>query len=115
VTSNSSVRGPDGQSEYRTLRLCSGGGGFEAIPRTERRLDLESVKRALDAASIPTIDARVMLIASFDPEVTISTAGRILIKTSDAALAQRTFERVIDVLPAEAPRDFPQRHRLRSG
>ncbi|MGB6501170.1 MAG: hypothetical protein WBG19_07215 [Thermoplasmata archaeon] len=98
-------------SSYRTLRLCSGGGGFEAIPRTDQRLDLPVVSEGLRAAGIEVVDARVMLIASFEAEATISASGRILIKTNDAALAQRVFERVVAALPTASLESPPRRPR----
>jgi hypothetical protein len=83
---------------YRKLRLCSTGGGFEAIPDPPRRIDLAAVRTALEAQHIPVVDARVMLIAGSDPEVTISQNGRLLFKTSDADAADRAFERYLTVL-----------------
>jgi len=77
---------------YRTLRLCSGGGGYEALPVARRHLDLAPVRRRLEAQGRHVVDARVMLIVSGTPEVTISSAGRVLIKTSDPTIAERTFE-----------------------
>jgi hypothetical protein len=44
------------------------------------------------------LDARVMLIASIGPEVTISRAGRLLFKTPDAAEAERAFARLRTIL-----------------
>ncbi|MGP8078817.1 MAG: hypothetical protein ACLQD8_00430 [Thermoplasmata archaeon] len=86
------------QERYRTLRLCSGGGGFEAIPRRPARIDLVRLRTRLTAAGIGAVDARVMLIAAFEAEVTISVGGRILIKTSEAALAEQLFDRVLSLL-----------------
>jgi hypothetical protein len=83
---------------YRTLRLCSSGGGFEAVPEPPRRLDLAKVRAALEQDGLTVVDARVMLIAGSDPEVTISRNGRLLFKTSDAALADRMFARLLPVL-----------------
>lgn len=79
---------------YRPLRLCSHGGGFEAIPSAPRTLDLGRVRSALESAGVPVLDARVMLIASMDPEVTISRSGRLLFKTADAELAETAFQRL---------------------
>ncbi len=76
---------------YRTLRLCASGGGFEALPETPRTVDLKRVRAALEAARVPVIDARVMLIATLEVEVTISRAGRLLFKTADPAAADRAF------------------------
>ena len=79
---------------YRRLQLCSGHGGYEALPETAVVLDLARAKAALENEGVPVIDARVMLIASFSPEVTISRAGRLLFKTQDASEAERAFERL---------------------
>jgi len=100
---------------YRTLRLCSGGGGFEAIRLSEGRLDLPTIRRKLEAGGIPTVDARVMLIATLEAEVTISVAGRVLIKTADPSLAARVFDRVHPFLSAEPDPARPGRSLSRSG
>ncbi len=83
---------------YRTLRLCSSGGGFEALPDPPRRLDLRRVRAALEGDGLSVVDARVMLIAGTDPEVTISQTGRLLFKTSDPKKADRTFARLLPVI-----------------
>jgi hypothetical protein len=91
---------------YRSLRLCSGGGGYEAIPDPGPPLDLARVRTALERAGIRVVDARVMLIVALDPEVTISRAGRLLFKTSDEAVANQAFERLrrwIDLPSAAGP------------
>ncbi len=79
---------------YRRLRVCSSGGGFEAVPNPPLRLDLATARRRLEAEGIAVVDARVMLIAGTDPETTISGNGRLLFKTRSAAAAERTFERL---------------------
>lgn len=86
---------PPSLPRYRTLELCSSGGGYEAVPFGEVRLDLERVRAALERAGVPVVDARVLLIASLAAETTISARGRILVKTADRALAQRVFETVL--------------------
>lgn len=86
---------------YRTLRLCSSGGGFEAIPDPPRQLDLARVRTVLESARVPVVDARVMLIASLETEVTISRSGRLLFKTRDASAADRAFERLRPILEAD--------------
>jgi hypothetical protein len=90
---------------YRTLRLCSNGGGFEAIPDPPRRLDLGRVRTALELQGILFVDARVMLIAGSDPEVTISQNGRLLFKTSDPAAADRAFARFLPVVESSTRSD----------
>ena len=83
---------------YRTLRLCSSGGGFEAVPDPPRRLDLRQVRAALEKDGLRVVDARVMLIAGSDPEVTISQNGRLLFKTADSKTADRAFARLLPVI-----------------
>lgn len=79
---------------YRRLRLCSNNGGYEAIPEPPRSIDLSVARALLEKEGIAVVDARVMLIAALDPEVTISRAGRLLFKTRDAAAAERAFEQL---------------------
>lgn len=79
---------------YRQLRLCSGGGGFEALPDPGTRLDLDRAARILRSQRIAVTEARVLLIVSLEPEVTISRSGRLLFKTTDSATAARAFDRL---------------------
>jgi len=87
---------------YREVRLCSGSGGFEAIPDRPRELDLTAVRKALEAARIPTLDARVMLLATLPPEVTISRSGRLMFKTADERLARQALQRLLALTDLEA-------------
>jgi len=93
---------PPGGSPYRHLRICSGGGGFEAIPVRPVRLDLPEVRRQLELRRVPVVDARVMLIATWEIEVTLSQAGRILFKTRDEAAAARAFGRLLPLIEPTA-------------
>lgn len=79
---------------YYSLRLCAGGGAFEAVPAPRLALDLRQVKDALMAHDISVVDARVMLIAQFEREVTLSRDGRVLIKTRDGTEATAIFDRL---------------------
>lgn len=81
-------------SAYRKLRLCSNSGGFEAIPDPPLQLDLAAARRTLEGVGVAVVDARVMLVAALDPEVTISRSGRLLFKTRDPAQAERAFQRL---------------------
>ncbi|HYB78869.1 MAG TPA: hypothetical protein VEG66_03800 [Thermoplasmata archaeon] len=92
---------------YRRLRLCSNRGGYEAIAEPAHPIDLVGAKARFEAVGIPVIDARVMLIAHLDSEVTISRAGRLLFKTQDPRLAERTFERLRSILELPAMEDAP--------
>lgn len=84
---------------YRSLRICSGGGGLEALPDPPRTLDLPSIRCALEAQGIDVVDARVMLIAAMDPEVTISRSGRLLFKTSQEKRAKELLDRLLLLPP----------------
>jgi len=79
---------------YSTLRLCSGRAAYEAVPYPRLSLDLGRVRRQLELEGVPVTDARVMLIARFEREVTIARDGRLLIKSTDATEADRLFARV---------------------
>ncbi len=90
---------------YYSLRLCAGGGAFEAIPAPRLSLDLGKARTALETARVPVIDARVMLILQLDREVTLSRDGRVLIKTRDPEQAASIFARLGRLLdlPALGP------------
>jgi hypothetical protein len=97
---------------YRRLRLCSNSGGYEAIPEPSLHLDLAKARGRLEQEGIAVVDARVMLVAAMDPEVTISRTGRLLFKTRDAAAADRAFERLrrlLDLPGATVERMIPSR------
>jgi hypothetical protein len=88
---------------YRQLRLCSNGGGLEAIPERSRPLDLPAVRRSLERSGVAVVDARVMLIVGLDPEVTVSRSGRLLFKTRDVRAAERALEQLKSHLGAASP------------
>lgn len=83
---------------YYTLKLCSGRGSFEATPRPRAPIDLAEARRRLEAEGVAVVDARVMLIARLDCEVTVSRDGRLLLKSPDADVAERTFARLRSIL-----------------
>jgi hypothetical protein len=83
---------------YRTLRLCSSRGAFEAIPDPPMRLNLAEACHRFAAKGTEVVDARVMLIVRMEHEVTVSRDGRILVKTQDKAAANRIFRQVVDIL-----------------
>lgn len=96
---------------YRKLQLCSNSGAYEAIPEPPRPLDLAATRRKLEREGIAVVDARVILIAALDPEVTISRNGRLLFKTRDAEAAERAFERLRSMLDLPCPQDAPRASR----
>jgi len=83
---------------YRTLRLCTSGGGFEAVPDPPRKLDLARIRTSLEHDGVSVVDARVMLIAALGSETTISRTGRVLIKTADPRVAERVFQQLRPLL-----------------
>ncbi len=90
---------------YSALKLCSGRGSFEAVPRPRLALDLGSLAERFRAARIPVTDARVMLLLTLEAEATLSRDGRVLIKSADPIVAARVFERLREV--ADLPRAEP--------
>lgn len=94
---------------YYTLRLCSGRGGYEAVPRPKLALDLAEARQRLEAMGIPVTDARVMLIARMASEVTLSRDGRVLIKSDDAGAASRVFDELRSILSLPEVVDEPPR------
>lgn len=98
---------------YRTLKVCANRGGYEAIPEPARPLDLAEVRHRLERAGIAVVDARVMLIAALEVEVTIGRSGRILFKTADAVVAGQTFDRLRTLL--ELPSAADSRSPVRPG
>lgn len=102
------VTGKSGR--YRGLRLCSNGGGYEAIPDPPRPLDLVRIRHRLEREGVAVVDARVMLIVGLDPEVTVSRNGRLLFKTRDVAEAEKAFDRLRRILaspPGEGDSQSP--------
>lgn len=77
---------------YAPVRICSGRGGYEAVPESPAHLDLARVARTLASSGLAVTDARVMLIVAMDPEVTLSRDGRVLVKTSDPAVAAHAVD-----------------------
>jgi hypothetical protein len=82
-------------ARYRQLRLCSGGGGFEAVPSRPQRVDLARTRRDLERAGVPVVDAGVLLIVTLEVEVTVSRGGRLLFKTRNEHEASSAFGRIL--------------------
>ena len=88
---------------YYTLRLCSSRGAFEAVPDPSEASTSRRIRARLEAGGISVVDARVMLIAQMEREVTFGRDGRVLIKSQDPEEAQRVFDSLRSLL--EAPAD----------
>ncbi len=102
MTASRSGTPPSTTAPYRQLRLCSGGGGFEAVPDRPLRVDLARVRDRLAAEGIRVLDARTILIVGLEVEVTISRAGRVLFKTRDPATAERLLPRILEAIAPNA-------------
>jgi hypothetical protein len=87
-----------GVGRYRRLELCSGGGGFEALPVGVPPLDLVRVRKTLEQAGVPFVDARVLLVVTLEIETTLSRSGRLLFKTRDERAALRAFAQLRELL-----------------
>ncbi|MGA7922888.1 MAG: hypothetical protein WCA77_02810 [Thermoplasmata archaeon] len=95
------MAGALGTVPYSTMRLCSGGGSYEAFPQPRLRVDLTDARARLEASGLAVVDARVMLIVAGEPEVTVSRDGRILVKTRDPREAEATLRRFLSLLRIE--------------
>lgn len=84
----------DGTGLYRETRLCSGKGSFEALPDRRLTVDLRRLKALLEGAGASVLDARVMLIVSWEPEVTVLRDARLLVKSRDGAQAREAVCRM---------------------
>ena len=98
-----------GAMPYRGLRVCRQGGGLEAVADPPRPVDLGRLRALLEAAGIPVVDAKVLLIAATDPEVTISRAGRLLFKTSETERARGLLAWLTSLQPLAEPATPPRR------
>ncbi len=88
---------------YRALRICSNRGAYEALPEPPRPIDLARARGRLERQGIAVVDARVMLIAALEVEVTISQNGRLLFKTRDPAAAERVLDQLRGLLELDGP------------
>lgn len=83
---------------YDTLRLCAGGGAFEAVPRPRQPVDLGRLRAHFERTGVAVTDARVMLIVKLRCDLTVARDGRVLIKTRDANEARLLWAEVQPVL-----------------
>lgn len=81
-----------GALRYREIRLCSNGGGYEALPEGNVTLDLAGVRGRVQAAGTEVVDARVMLIVRHRPELTVGRSGRVLVKSDDPIEARAALD-----------------------
>jgi hypothetical protein len=88
------LKAPEAPVTYETLKLCSGRSAFEAVPNPRLTLDLAAIRDRLRAEGIEVVDARVMLIAQLEKEVTLGRDGRVLIKSADPKEADVLFQRL---------------------
>ena len=77
---------------YQEIRLCSNGGGYEAIPEGTVTFDLAAIRARVAATGTDVVDARVMLIVRYRPELTVGRSGRVLVKSDDPIEAREALD-----------------------
>jgi hypothetical protein len=80
------------------LRPCRGAIGFVANPKKNIWLDLGHCVKKLEESGFKVIDAKVMLIAQNDIELTIYKSGKILARTDDDEAAMSAIEKAYEIL-----------------
>lgn len=74
------------------LRPCSTSAGFIATPEQQRRVDMGHLKGALQGAGFEiALDARVLLLVRGEVESTVYDTGKVLLKTTDKAVAEAGY------------------------
>lgn len=89
------------------LRPCTTSAGFTAVPDTPMRLDMARLKADLVGKGYAVVlDAAVILIVRKGVESSLYDTGKVLLKTTDAALAQSAYD---ELAPAIAAATRPAR------
>ncbi len=83
------------------LRPCTTSAGFMAVPEQSRKLDMPGLKEALADAGFEILrDARVLLLIRKGVESTIYHTGKVLLKTTDGAAAEASYQEMRPLLEA---------------
>lgn len=83
------------------LRPCKTTAAYEAVPTIDGQVDLDELERLLEERGWSTVaNAHVLLVMAKDEEATFYPSGKVLIKTTDEAAAQRVWGDVDDLLLA---------------
>ncbi len=74
------------------LRPCTTSAGFMAVPERSRRVDMPGLKSALPEHGFEVLrDARVLLLVRREVDATVYHTGKVLLKTTDADLAEEAY------------------------
>jgi hypothetical protein len=92
-----------GLDGFYMVQPCATSAGYEARPRKPLRLSLAEAEAALRAAEVEVLrNAGVVLLARAGCDVTVFPTGKLLLKTTDAAVAQDATQRIAAALRIEA-------------
>jgi len=91
------------QDERFLLQPCRTSAAYEAFPKRRTRVDLALAERKLRAAGIEVLhNASVLLLVRGACEASVFENGKVLLKTTDRAIAQSEASRILGVLEAMA-------------
>ena len=84
------------------LRPCRGIAAYSSIPKKNLRLDLGRCRTRLEKAGYEVIDAKVMLVAKKETDITVYRSGRLLVNTDDKDRARELVEELYRILGVSA-------------
>lgn len=81
------------------VRPCATSAGYEARPRKPLQLSIDEAEQALRAAEVEVLrNAGVVLLARAGCDVTVFPTGKLLLKTTSAAVAEDATRRIAAAL-----------------
>ncbi|UCF08352.1 MAG: hypothetical protein JSW28_01285 [Thermoplasmata archaeon] len=84
---------------YYLLRPCKGKAAFEAVPRFEVQIDINSAKVVMKANGYKVVDAGIMLVlAKGEAEVSLYPSGKLLIKAVSGKEASEEANKIYGLL-----------------
>lgn len=84
---------------FYVLEPCKTRAGFEAIPEKKLSWNLNDAERRLVTAGIPTVvNAGVILVVDAGCEVSLFESGKLLFKTADKRLAEKSMDAVLGIM-----------------
>lgn len=88
---------------FYMVRPCATSAGYEARPRKPLALSIHEAERALRAADVEVLrNAGVVLLARAGCDVTVFPTGKLLLKTTSAAVAEDATRRIAAALGVAA-------------
>ena len=84
---------------FYVVRPCATSAGYEARPRKPLQLSLAEAEARLRGAEVEVVrNAGVVLLARAGCDVTVFPTGKLLLKTTDEALAEAAARRIAGAL-----------------